>query len=45
VGRTRRRETYADESVVTRELVLYSDGGTQAFVSRLSVGGMIEILE
>ena len=45
VGRTVRRETYADGSVVTRDLVRYSDKNTQAFASRLSAGRMIEILE
>jgi hypothetical protein len=45
VGRMVRRETYADGSVVTRDLVRYSDGSTQTFASRLSAGGTIEILE
>ena len=44
-GRMVRRETYADGSVVTRDLVRYSDKNTQAFTSRFSAGGMIEILE
>lgn len=45
VGRTRRRETYSDGAVVSTDVVRYSDGTTQAFSSRISAGGMIEILD
>ena len=43
-GRMVRRETYADGSVVTRDLVRYSDGSTQTFASRFS-DGAIELLD
>ena len=45
VGRTRRREAYSDGSVVSTDVVRYSDGTTQAFSSRISAGSMIEILD